>query len=176
MLKNDIPIYEQSTKNQKANKPAIEDVCDYFLTDDNLKESMADLLKYLRGIKMNPNLFSKNAYKCSYKLKKVAAISIKGKDNIIITVVLADKEDLEKVILELPEDYLAELLNRKLKHCSGCSPVVACDNGVSFEVSGKKYRACAWHTYICQNPTAGQFKMIKKFIEIRRNNIINPTK
>ena len=127
-------------------------------------------------LKMKPCWFAKNGYKCSYKGKKVAAYGINGKDNIIITISLAERGDLEKVILEQPENLLTELLNRKITHCGRCSVDVPCDNGVGFEVSGKKYRACSWHTYICQNPTAKQFAMIEKFIEIRRNNIDNPTK
>ena len=35
--KNNIPIFEQGVKEQKANKPKIEDVCDYFLTDSTLR-------------------------------------------------------------------------------------------------------------------------------------------
>ena len=175
--KNDIPIYEQGTKEQKANKPAIEDVCDYFITDNILKEGMAHLIEFSRKLKMSPYLFSKNAYKCSCKGKKVSAYSIKGINDILITVVLADKDDLEKVILEQSEDLLKELLDRKLTHCE-CSAERAdsCVNGVAFEVAGKKYGACSWHTYICKNPTAEQFKMIEKFIEIRRNNINTPKK
>ena len=175
--KNDIPIYEQSTKNQKMNKPQIENVCDYFLTDSTLKEGMANLIKFSRESKLKPYWFCKNGYKLQCQSKKVAAFSINGKDNVILTVVLANKEDLERVILEQPEDYLAELLERKLTHC-GCSAerAASCENGVGFEVSGKKYGACSWHTYICQNPTAEQFKMIKRFIEIRSNNIRGRTK
>ena len=173
--KNNIPIFEQGVKEQKANKPRIEDVCDYFLTDRTLKEGMAHLIEFSRNLKMNPNLFSKNAYKCAYKLKKVAAYSIKGKDNVLICVVLADREDLERVILDQPEDFRKELLDRKLTHCQ-CSAerAASCGNGVGFEYQGKKYGACSWHTYICKNPTAEQFKMIEKFIEIRKNNISNP--
>ena len=138
---------------------------------------MAHLIEFSRNLKMNPNFFSKNAYKCAYKLKKVAAYSIKGKDNIWISVVLADKEDLAKVILGQPPNYLRELLDRRLTHCQ-CSPerAAACPNGVGFEHQGEKYGACSWHTYICQNPTMEQFKMIERFIEIRKANINNPAK
>ena len=176
MQKNDIPIYEQSTKEQKANKPKIEDVCDYFLTDNILKEGMTHLLKFSNELKMKPAWFAKNAYKCTHKGKKVAAYGINGKDDIILTVSLAEPENLEKVILELSEDLKTELLNSKLRHCGRCSYYVSCDNGISFDVSGNKFRACSWHTYICPNPTVEQFKMIEKFIEIRRNNIKNLAK
>jgi len=66
---NDTPIFEQGTKEQKANKPAIKDVCNYFLTDDTLKTGMARLLELSNELKMKPVWIQRNGFKCTYKSK-----------------------------------------------------------------------------------------------------------
>ena len=167
---NDTPIFEQGTKEQKANKPAIENVCDYFLTDNTLKDGMARLLELSRELKMKPVWVQVNGYKCNYKGKKVVSYNIQGKDKICISIVLADKQDLERVVLELPEELRAEFLNRTTTHCGVCS-AASCEFGVSVEVSGKKHWFCSRFNYMRYNPTAEQFKIIEQFIKIRRNYI-----
>ena len=166
----EIPIFEQGTKQQKANKPAIEDVCDYFLNDSILKENTMRLLEFSRELKMNPVWIQKNGFKCSYKGKSVISYKF-GKDDIHICVYLAEKDDLHDVVLALPDNLKTEFLkDRNLTHCQVCS-AASCGFGVKVESSDKEYHFCSRFNYMCKNPTPEQFKMIEQFIGIRRNYI-----
>ena len=171
---NSIPIFEQGTKEQKANKPAIEDVCEYFLKDEVLKAGMARLLELSREVKMKPGWMQRNGFKCTYKGKGVVSYVISGnrwRSDLVISVTLADKKDLHNVVTALPDDLRAEFIKeRNITHCGKCS-AASCDFGAFVEISGEKHWFCSRFNYMCKNPTAEQFKMIEQFIQIRRDYI-----
>jgi hypothetical protein len=83
---------------------------------------------------------------------------------------LADRKDLEQVVLELADDARAEFLYRKITHCVVCS-AATCGFGVTLKVSGKKHHFCSRFNYMCHNPTAEQFRVIEQFIDTRRKYI-----
>ena len=99
---------------QKASKPKIEDICDYFLTDSILKNGIMQLLEKCRNLSMKPTLISLNTFKCAYKGKKVVHFSIGGrrqflKNSLTIGVEIAENEDLEHIILAQPDDVKKSL-------------------------------------------------------------------
>jgi len=165
-------IFEDSTKTQKAAKPPIEDVCGYFLTDPVLKEGMARLIKISRELKMKPGWVQINGYKCNYKGKGVVSYVIGGngylKDYLIVGVSLADRQDLEKTILSLPDDMIKELQNRNHTYCRVCRAATCGYGGFSYKYKGERHYLCSRFNYMCKNPNAEQFGMIERFIKIRR--------
>jgi hypothetical protein len=107
-----------------------------------------------------------------YKRKTAVYIYIGGgrayeKDNLVISVNLADKEDLERVILMQQESLIKELLNRKTTHCRVCND--SCGFGVKVDESGSRYHFCSRFNYMCKNPTPEQFGMIEQFIGIGKS-------
>ena len=165
-------IFEGSTKAQRCAKPPIEDVCNYFLTDRTLKKGMARLLEISRELRMKPGWVQINGYKCNYKGKGVVSYVIGGngylKNYLIVGVTLADRQDLEKVILSLPDDLIQELQNRNHTHCRVCRAATCAYGGFSYEYKGEIHFLCSRFNYMCNNPSAEQFKMIERFINIRR--------
>ena len=159
----------------KKPKKIIEDVCEMQLTNSALREGMARLIEFSRGVKMNPRHAWTNAFTCTYKGKKVVTYNIHD-DVVFITLYIADAADLERIILEQPDGHelLMEIMNRNASHCGGCSPskIDTCDSAVKLNTTGGKYGFfCSRFNYNCKNPSPQQFKMIERFIEIRRNYI-----
>ena len=157
-------------------KKIIDDVCDVQLKNTALKEGMAQLIEFSRGLKMNPRHAWSNAFACNYKSKRVATYNIYD-DVVFITVYIAGEADLESVILAQPDGHelLIEIMNRNATHCEGCNPskIDTCGSAVKLNTTGGKYGFfCSRFNYNCKNPTPQQFKMIERFIEIRRDYII----
>ena len=156
-------------------KKIIDDVCEAQLTNPELKAGMVKLIEFSRGVKMNPRHAWSNAFTCNYKGKRVATFNI-GNDIVFITLYIADEADLELIILEEPDgnELLMELMNRNASHCEGCSPskINNCASAVKLNSTGGKFGFfCSRFNYNSKNPTLHQFKMIERFIEIRRRYI-----
>jgi len=171
MTDKDLPIFLKTGNEQKLNKPTIEDTCDYFLNDKNVKNGIDDLLQFCQTIKMKPGWMEKNGFKCSYKGKNVVTFKI-SKDYFRVTIAkLAEKEDLDKVLSTLSPDAINEIFDRKDTHCKRCTSDDCIYGGASIKIKGKKYVYCSRFNYICINPAPGQLCFIKQFITIRRENI-----
>jgi len=93
-----------------------------------------------------------------------------GHNNVTVSISLADKQDLEKVVLTLPDELRTEFLNRTTTHCGVCS-AATCNFGIVLEISGEEHCFCSRFNYMRHNPTAEQFKMIERFISIRKDYI-----
>ena len=156
-------------------KKIIEDICDTQLRTITLKEGMAHLIEFCRGLKMNPRHAWSNAFSCTYKSKKVATFNM-WNDIVFITLYIADATDLERIVLEEPDgnELLMEIMNRNASHCEGCSPsnVDKCESAVKFNTPGGKFGFfCSRFNFNIKNPDAQQFKMIERLIEVRRKYI-----
>ena len=148
----------------------IYDAIDYFLDDNKLKAGMTRVLEITNELKMKPALISINTFKCAYKGKKVIHFSIGGRRNfikncLVVGVEIADKDDLEQIILSQPDDVINEFMNREKTHCVSCKS--HCDNSIKIKIFGNEHHFCSRYNYMCSNPTPEQFKMIEKFVNIR---------
>ena len=168
---NDVPIFLQGTKAQKENKPLIEDTCDFFLKDKTLREGMARMLEFSHEIRMKPSWMAANWYQCRYKGKCVVTYNIAKENFLRVTIHLAEKDDLKRIMLAQKDDVIAEFFDRKTTHCSSCSPSTCVYGGASMEINGENHYYCSRFNYICNNPTQRQFKIMELFIELRRNYI-----
>ena len=164
-----VSIFEKSYSEQKIIKPPIEGACEYFLTDLTLKNGTTRLLAILSEMKSKPRWVSKNTYNYFYKGKKVASFRFYGMNNICIGASIADGEDLERVILSQSDELLNEFANRTTSHCLSCSP--SCKFGVEFFIAGCERNFCSRFNYMRENPTAEQFIIIEKYIDIRKKYI-----
>jgi hypothetical protein len=156
-------------------KKHIEDICDELIIDDALKNGMKSLIIFSRDIKMNPRHAWGNAFSCFYKSKKVANYNLRD-GNIFITIYIADKDDLENILLKQPDgqELITEIMNRNATHCEGCNPnkINSCESAIKLNSTGGKYNFfCSRFNYNCYNPTPEQFEVIKRIIEIRRSYI-----
>jgi len=161
--KGEVSIYEV----QKANKPAIEDICDAILTKLELKEGMKRLLALSRELRMKPCWSNTNVWRCKYKGKRVVSYNVGRGDgfqeNRLAIRVYADKDKLVDFLLTLSEEMRAEFIDGiKCNGCDGCKP------GIKINILNKQCFVC-WRTEYCRiNPTAKQFEWIEKFILARR--------
>ena len=162
-------IFESGTKEQKANKPTIEDACDYFL-EDNLKKGVLCLIDLFTELKIKINWYGKNSYRSTYKGKRILLCNFNNKNDIRIGLSLADahkKDELEKILHELPNNLRKEYVTNKNKHCGRCMGS-ACDFNLDFVEAGETHQLCVHNAgYILYNPTPAQFKLIENFIELR---------
>lgn len=167
--------HEMDFKEQKENKPPIEDFCEYFLTDTTLKEGMAWLLELSRELKMKPCWYAFNSYKCSYKGKGVVYYTVGGRVQIKTTqknwlhirVYLADSCDMENFLKSQSEDVRAEYI-KNIKYCTRCGKCAP----IIIEANNKTYNnVCAVSIFDFENPTTEQFRQIKQYIKMRRNYI-----
>ena len=71
-------------------------------------------------------------------------------------------------MLAQPDEVIVEFFDRKTTHCGSCSPAACIYGGASMEIKGEKHYYCSRFNYICNNPTAEQFKIIERFIGLRR--------
>ena len=163
-------------------KPTIEEACERLIENRSLSESMAQMLDFLRELKMKPGLVSKNTFNCNYKGKKVATFNIGGVgyhpgggdniDVVIVSCMLAEKDDLENVVYALPDDLRAEFLKPRTEtHCAGGCRAAKCGNSALVKVSEEEYWFCSRFSYIIKNPTPEEFESIKHFIILRREYI-----
>jgi hypothetical protein len=162
-------IFESSTKEQKANKPKIKDACDYFL-GDSLKKSVLCLIDLFTEFNIKINWYGKNSYRCTYKGKRILLCNFNNKNDIRIGVSLADahkKDELEKILHELPNNLRKEYVTNKNKHCGRCMGS-ACDFNLDFVEAGETHPLCVHNAgYILHNPTPTQFKRIEDFVRLR---------
>jgi len=161
--KGEVSIYEV----QKANKPAIEDVCDAILTKLELKEGMERLLALSRELRMKPCWSHTNVWNCNYKGKRVVSYNVgrggRFQENWLVIRVYTDKDKLDDFLLTLSEEMRDEFIDGiKCNGCGGCKP------GIKINILSKQCFVCRRTEYCRINPTAEQFEWIEKFILARR--------
>ena len=154
-------------------KILIDDVYERELTLPVLNEGMKQLIEFSRSLKMNPRHAWAKAFKCVYKGMNVVTFNM-HENVLIITVYIADKDDLERIVLAEPDGHeiLMEIMNRNLNHCDCCNPSHKCGSSVKLHTTGGNYDFfCSRFNYCCKNPTPEQFKIIERLIEIRKKYI-----
>jgi len=165
--KGHISLYEM----QKADKPAIEEICDMILTSSVLREGMARLLALSRELRMKPCWSHTNVWHCNYKGKRVATYGVgngsRWEENELKIKVETEKFDrIDDYLLTLPEDMRVECINgMKCDYCGGCAP------GKERMILGDQYSVCRGSGYRSHKPTSQQFEWIEKFIIARREYI-----
>ena len=103
----------------------------------------------------------------SKKLKQVVCKFQIGISGCEVKVVLAHRQDLEKVLLAQSEDVRSEYLSKLNKFCG--EPTCAAGN-LAIEIAGKTYQPRC-DGYILRNPTLEQLKYLEKFIMIRKEYV-----
>jgi len=149
-----------------TDRQTIDECCGFYLADPVLKDGMADLLLFLRGLKMNPAWYHKSSYKCNYKGKRVVYINMGSENWLRIRVcTVSDMHgigNMDLYMLMLSNELRSEFNNylthfQPCKVCKGCGGV--CERRRS---------------YYIDNPTREQFEWIKMFIAARMRFIDNP--
>ena len=161
-------------------KQTIEDSCNQFLSDIELKNNMLDLLSYLKELKMKPSWYHTNSYKCDYKGKRVIMINMLVENQVLIRVLTTgswhqgwygDNGKLDNFLQNLPVEMKNEYM-KSLIYCNNCTN---CSPGYDIKLSGEVHKnLCAKSfAYCIGNPTSDQFEFVKKFVQARREYIIN---
>jgi hypothetical protein len=150
----------------KDNKLPLEDVLN-FLSDD-YKITVQNFIAYLKEIKLTPRWYATNGFKIMYKGRTVFRFTIYRNKNMSLFFTVADKCDLDEVIGNVSEE-MQKFYFKNLRRCVQCNP--SHGRGLIINILNQEYGVCAEPEMRFDNPTEEQFDYIKKFIEVRKNNI-----
>jgi len=163
-MRERIPAHKMNFQMQKKHKPKFEDFCAYYLTDDTLKEGMAQLFELFSSLNLKIRWCAFNAYNLIYKGTKIGFLEIGGKVQIanckmnwlrISVSSFADKQEAAN-FEKIPDDERCD------KKC------VSCKNAVDVELQNKKRkRVCKYNNYAFEKPGAEQFRWIEEFVKMK---------
>ena len=164
---------------QKIVKPTFEECCDLHLSDPIQKDNANRIIALLRDLKMKPSWYHSNSYKCHYKNKRVVYFNVYShlfRIKVCTTHhmtgnVYDDIHSYDKFFDTQPDEMKNEFV-RNLKYCKNCT---TCSPGYNIEISGVKYNnVCEKGLYYSvDNPASEQIEWIIKFIQARREYIVN---
>jgi len=175
----------QKTERLKAKmaeqrKISLEERCAASLCDPVLIEGMKGLLELCRELRMKPIWYHGASYKCYYKKRVVAYLSVytnrHNKEVCDISVVTVRDDDNLNNYLNIVDNDMKDIVQSFLKTCICCTlkdgrPSM-CSGGCDVEIDGILHKAvCMKVAYHKLNPTADEFMMIKRFIIARRKFI-----
>jgi len=159
-------------------KISLEEKYETDLQNPILKEGMKELLAFLCELRMKPSWYHGTSYKCHYKKAVVVYISVHNdKCSIqVATVSAADnscRNDVSAFVRMLDDEMKVEFVShfKLCRHYAergySCAPFCNVEvDGVVYPNVDKKTKI-----YNITNPTAEQFRWIKKFIIARRKFI-----
>jgi len=154
-------------KDQKADKPKIEDVAGKYLAGDNLT-NLLDFLSFLKDNRLNPRWDYTNRWSFNYKSKKVCYISISDSENAWtffpqgISLKSTDKW-FEEYNRHITDGGVKELVWSNLynKECKGGK----CKGLVNHEIMGRVFdRVCFCWSIRIKNPDSAALDNSKKLV------------
>jgi len=157
-------------KEQKANKPQIEDVINPSVKDD-AKQGVIDFLSYIKSLRMNPQWASTNSWALSYKSKRVGYIKINDNtgDWELWLYALYD-ENFNELVSKQNAD-VRDYFSNNIYYCFHCS---ACAPGKDIVFLGKELKnVCATPVIRVKNPNKSFLDFAQRQIALRRSDIEN---
>ncbi|MDR0272297.1 MAG: hypothetical protein LBI27_03145 [Clostridiales bacterium] len=173
-------------KIQLKERPSIRKIAAQFL-NDGLLAQLEPFLQYVEENKMPFSLGRCNTYESKYKTKLVFRVEIANgqactADTYAVKVYTVEashfREENREAVKKQLNDYLSHLEDgmadyfiRNVAHCRGCGK---CKPGTKVEILGQQKTVCSCD--ICTlkviNPDETDYVMIKKFIDARKNFIL----
>lgn len=176
-------------KRQVKERPSMRQIAGQFLNDE-LQAQLEPFLCYIEENKMPFSLTRCNTYESRLKGKSVFRVEIGlgqacAKDIYAVKVYTAVddrnhyghqteliQENLNAYLDRLDEDMVDYYLNHQ-SYCRGCGK---CKPGIQLKnIRGKTYSAlCECDVFVLRvnNPTEADYEMIKRFIEVRKQFIL----
>jgi hypothetical protein len=130
------------------------------------------LTSFIERTKMNPRWYATNSFKTAYKSKIVYRFRINEK-GWQINLTLAAPANLDEALADLSDEEQAFYF-KNLRKCNHCNPNHG--KGKRFVILGKEYFGCAEPEVEIKNPTAQDIDMLCKFVDMRKQNILNMAK
>ena len=157
-------------KEQKTNKPKIEDVINNSL-DGNRKQDALEFLAYIKSLKMTPQWASTNSWSLSYKSKRVGYIKINDTTRDWELWLNAQYDDnFNDLVSKENADVKDSFLNN-IYYCFHCS---ACTPGKDIVFMGKELKnVCATPVIRVKNPNKSFLDFAQRQVVLRRSDIEN---
>lgn len=156
-----------SLAEQKIIKPAYDELATMLC--GQIKDNFDEFVSYLKSIKLVPKWYATNAYHVKFKGKMIFRFSM-GNDWISLFFTVSKPSDLNKVISLLPSE-MQKYYYKNLRRCLGCNPTHG--KGKRIEILDNEYWICAEPEMRIDNPTKEDIEILKKFISVRKENIVN---
>lgn len=155
-------------KEQKITKPEYYEISQKLLTD-NIYDNINNLVEYMKGLKLNPKWYATNSFNFKHNGKIIFRLCLSNTvNNVTIFQTMVEKNDLDDTLLSLTDD-MREFYFNNLRYCRHCNPKHG--NGKAHKILDKEFYICAEPEMYFHNPSIYQIDMIKKFVDIRMNNI-----
>ena len=157
-------------KEQKTDKPQIEDVIQAVLKDGR-KQAALDMAAFVKSLKMTPQWASTNSWALSYKSKRVGYIKMNEKDGDWQVFAYSQYDEHLQELLEKESDEIQAYILDNITYCYHCS---ACTPGKDMVLLGKDLKKiCATPAFKLQNPNELYCEFVKRLIILRRTAIEN---
>ena len=155
-------------QNQKANKPAIEDVIPDYL-EGEMRKLALDIATCLRKNKMSPIWASGNSWKSSCKGKGICYVKLLPETNIHKWAVVLMPLDARRYQEWVYNKGFADKFTEKPHYCHGCGrpPGESCGGRRDFTVNGKEIKGVCGHNFMrwINDPDVETVGGIIKFLE-----------
>lgn len=153
-------------KNQKQNKPTIDELIEINLNGD-VKNDAQYFVKFLRDNKISPHWGAKNSFNVSYKNRRVCIIKVNS-DKFELRVNTQYNQDFNECFQNQGEEIKRFLLDN-LTYCFECG---SCKPGIDIEILGKRLKNACYNPVIrMENPNELLLDCASKLVLLRKNAI-----
>jgi hypothetical protein len=157
-----------SYQEQKASKPAPEDIIQKSLNDDK-KEGALDFVAYVKSLRMNPQWASTNSWTLNYKNKRVGYFRINESTGDWQVSIHSQYDEYFNELVSGESKDIQDFILNNITYCYKCS---ACTPGIDMVLLGKDLKKiCATPGIRLENPDETYRDFAKKLIMLRREAI-----
>jgi len=155
-----LPIYEQTNKQQRLNRPTVDGTCEYFLQDQTLRKGAQRLINLCRELGAEPKWISKN----KFIARKLLGFRFEGTNDYNVCVDLAENayhkpHKFAEKFATMPDDFVAAYIATEKTHCVSCKK--DCDGVVN---QGQVKLCARFNVYV--NPTDSEVELIARIMRI----------
>jgi len=170
----EISVFNLPNKEQSQFKPPIDDACDHFLKDTELRLIAMDLINHLRQQGADLRWKARNKYVIRYKKMELAYIRFENWNDYNIEICAfgwrENNDVMQGFIESLPADNKALFIKQPTFHCHKCNEI--CRRRIAFITENDgSHVLCSGKTFVSENPSPNEIDNVKLHINMGRDYI-----
>jgi len=156
-----LPIYEQTNKQQRLNRPTVDGTCEYFLQDPALRKGAQRLIELCREMGVEPKWISKN----KFDARKLLGFRFEGTDDYSVNIGLGENtyhepHNFAEKFFTMPDDFVAAYIAIEKTHC------VSCKKDCAVSVNNGQVKLCP-RGVLYVNPTETEVELIAQIMRTK---------